>query len=847
MHSSLRRINVSSNQTNATIKSLIQKGQYRQALDSYSKPPNSPINTSRFIFPSLLKACASLSHSRYGESLHCVIAKLGLHFDPFIATSLVRMYCKFGSLTNAAKLFDEMSSCEDFVQDVASWNAIIDGYFKSRVFDSGMVQFRRMQVLNVDPDGYTLCILLGVSNDLLGYSCGKEMHNYVLRNKFDNDPFVVTAMIDMYSKTNRVTDAWNVFTMFENNNKCIAVWNSMINGFRENGFWSNCLSLYSLAKRENLELGSTTISSVLTACSYDEAIIFGPQLHSDVVKMGFDNDPFVSTSLLTFYSKCGLIKNAERIFYSVRNVNEVGIWNSMISAYVNCGFAIDALDIYIRMQGTKLSPDFFTVLNALVACGLIGSWCLGTMMHGELIKRPVKDCVAVQSALLTMYSKLGSLKDAYKVFNEMKEKDSVAWGSIISACCDDKKFEDVLYLFKTVISDGMKLDYIVVASAIIACVGCNDENLGFCIHGSAIKNGLGLDSFTGSVLIEFYSKFGKPDMANRAFSNVLKKNIVVWNSLMSCYSENGLPDVSIALLPQIRENGLAFDSISITTVLSAVSQMAVLIKGKTVHCYRIKFLTSNEIQVENTLIDMYIKCGCFDYARRVFNKMLKRDVVAWNTMIAGYGSHGECRKAIDLFREMQDSGASPDGITFLSLISSCNHNGFVNEGLDLFRSMKEHGIEPSIEHYVNIVDLLGRAGCLNEAFRFIEEMDIEPDRGVWLSLLSACRVHRHVELGEVAADNLIRMEPERGGNYVQLLNLYVEAGLKEKAGNLRALMRQKGLTKVPGCSWIEVRDKVDVFYSGDSFSDRTVEIYEILDGLRNSMKRTECDLVNILV
>ncbi|GFP86625.1 pentatricopeptide repeat-containing protein at2g40720 [Phtheirospermum japonicum] len=840
MHSTLRRF-VSSNQINATIKSLVQKGLYQQALDSYSKPPNSPIHTSRFIFPSLLKACASLSYSRYGESLHCAIAKLGLHLDPFIATSLVRLYVKCGSLSNAAKLFDKMSQCETLVEDVALWNSIVDGYFKSRLFDAGMAQFRRMQVLNVDPDVYTVCIFLGICNDFLGFSYGKEIHSYVLRNKFDDEPFVVTAMIEMYSKSNRVTDAWNVFTMFGSNNY-IAVWNSMINGFCKNGFWTNCLNLYSLAKNENLEVGSTTFSSVLTACSNGEVVNFGFQLHCDVVKTGFVNDPYVSTSLLTFYSKCGLIENAERVFYSVRNSSEVGIWNSMISAYVNCGCANDALDIYIRMRGKKIPPDVFTVLNALVACGSIGLWCSGMMIHGELIKRPVKDCVAVQSALLTMYSKIGSLKDAYKVFGEMKKKDLVAWGSMISACRDDKKFEDVLYLFKMMISDGVKLDSIVVASAIIACIGYSDEKLGFCIHGSVIKNGLHLDSFTGSVLIEFYSKFGKPDMANRAFSNVLKKNIVLWNSLMSCYSENGLPGISVGLLPQIRENGLVLDSISITTVLSAVSQMAVLIKGKTIHCYRIKFLISNEIQVENTLIDMYVKCGCFDYARRVFDKMLERDVVAWNTMIAGYGSHGECRKAIGLFNEMRASRTSPDEITFLSLISSCNHNGFVDEGLDLFRSMREHGIDPRIEHYVNIVDLLGRAGCVNEAFRFIEEMDIEPDRGVWLSLLSACRVHRNVELGEVAADNLIKLEPGRGGNYVQLLNLYVEAGLKEKAGNLRAVMRQKGLTKMPGCSWIEVRDKIDVFYSGDSFSDRTVEIYEILDGLKNSMKRTECDL-----
>ncbi|KAI3470969.1 hypothetical protein Pfo_027632 [Paulownia fortunei] len=835
----LRQTHFSSHHVDAKIKALVQQGHYQEAVELYSKEASFPNNTSRFTFPSLLKACASLSNFRYGETFHCSITKMGLHFDPYIITSLIRLYVKCGSLCSAVKLFDNVSQCGVLGEDVALWNSIIDGYSKNGFFEEGMVQFRRMQVLNVKPDGYTLCIFLGMCNGFLGISYVKEIHGYVLRNMFDDDPFVITAMIDMYSNSCRPMDAWNVFEKLENK-YCIAVWNAMINGFCENGFWRNGLQLYSLAKSEGLELGSTTFSSVLTACSQGEAMDFGCQLHCDVVKTGFESDPYASTSLLTFYSKSGFVEDAERVFYLVRD-KEVGIWNSMISAYVNCGCADDALDIYTQMRRRQVAPDSFTISNALIACSMIGSYYFCTMMHGELMKRPIKDSVAVQSALLTMYSKLGSVKDAYKVFSQMQEKDVVAWGSMISGSCENRKFKEALYLYKTMESDGVKPDPRVIASAITACVGLGDGKLGCCIHGLAIKEGLDLDAFTGSTLIEFYSKCGQPDMAKKAFSNVLQKNLVVWNSLISCYSQNGLPDVSISLLPQILRDGLYPDSISITSVLAAVSQMAALLKGKIIHGYHIRFLLPEEIQVGNALIDMYIKCGCFTYAQRMFQNMSKRDLVAWNSMIAGYGSHGECHKAIDLFHEMRNSGTAPDEITFLSLIASCNHCGFIDEGLNLFRSMREHRTEPKMEHYINIVDLLGRAGRLDDACGFIENMAIAPDRGIWLSLLSACRVHRNVELGELAAHNLIKMDPERGSSYVQLLNLYVEAGLKEKAANLRALMRQNGLTKLPGCSWIEIKNKVDVFFSGDSSSPKIIKIYEILHSLKNSMKRTECN------
>ncbi|GER31940.1 pentatricopeptide repeat-containing protein [Striga asiatica] len=831
MRSILRRTHVSSDQINAIIKSVAQQGHFQEALHSYSI---SPIDISRFAFPSLLKSCAD---SRHGEALHCAISKMGLHFDPYIATSLVRMYCKRGALSSAAELFDELSQRQDLVRDVALWNSILDMCFKCGGFEEGIALFSRMRALNVKPDGYTLCILLG-SCGYVFY--GKEIHGYVVRNNFGDDPFVITAMIGMYSSFARPMDAWNVFDNLSEINQSITACNAMISCFSINGHFEICLELYYSAKRKGLEMGSSTFTSVLTACSHGESLDFGRQLHCDVVKTGFERDSYVGTSLLTFYAKCGCVESAERVFCLAKDCREVGLWNSMISAYVSIGRPDDALGIYIRKRREQIVLDAFTLSNALVACTMIGSYCLGQLMHGELIKRPVKENVAVQSALLTMYSKLGSVKDACEVFGEMEVKDIVAWGSMISGFCENKKFKEALYLYKIMKSDGMELDSSIMASVITACVGNVDEQFGYCVHGLAIKEGLDLDAFTGSSLIEFYSKLGHPEIAKKVFSNVLRRNLALWNSLISCYSENGLPNVSLDLVPRILSDGLFLDSITVTSVLSAVSQMAALLKGKAIHCYHIKLLHNREVHVQNALIDMYLKCGCFRYAQNVFDRMPKRDVVAWNTMISGYGSHGNCERAINLFVEMQDSGTQPDEITFLSLISSCNHNGFVNEGLNLFQSMREHKIEPKIEHYINVVDLLGRAGCLEEAFNFIEKMAIAPDRSIWLSLLSACRVHKNINLGELAANNLIKLEPGRGSNYIPLLNLYVDEGLKDKAANLRALLRQKGLLKVPGCSWIEVKNKVHVFFSGDSSSERIAEIYEILDNLRNSMKKRVC-------
>lgn len=828
--STLKETHSSSN-LNFNIRALVQKGQHFEALQCYSKEPHFPLKTFELTFPAVLKACASLQSLGIGRTIHATIIVMGMQCDPYMATSLINMYVKCGSICNAVQVFDHISKSEALSRDVTVWNAMIDGYFKNGFRKECVAQFRGMQALRVKPDGYTLSILLGVFCRL---STGKEIHGYVIRNSFEGDPFIVTALVDMYTNCGRAMDAWRVFESQGDENS-VVIWNAMMSGFCENGLWNRSLELYSLLRERNYEIMSSTCCSVLTACSEGEDVEFGRQVHSDVVRMGFGSDQYVHTSLLTMYAKCGLIEDAEKVFHSVLGKG-VETWNAMVSAYVGNGWVHESLLTYNQMKIRLVPSDSFTISNILTSCSIIGLYDFGRSIHAELIKRPVQTNVTVQSALLTMYSKCGKVEDALEVFSRMEEKDVVAWGAMMSGFYQNKRYEEAVGSCKEMLSFNMKPDSNILVMAINASVGFESIELGCSFFGLTIKLGMESDAFVGSSLMDIYSKIGQPEMAKRIFSGISNKNLVVWNSLISCYSQNGLPELSICVLPQIVQHGLIPDAVSVTSALAAVSSVAALLKGKALHGYLIRYQIQEDNQVENALIDMYIKSGCLKYAESIFNNMSGRSLVTWNSMITGYGSHGDCFKAINLFTEMRRYGITPDHVTFLSLISACNHTGLVDEGLKLFQLMRDYTIEPQIDHYVNIVDLLGRTGRLDDAYNFILNMSVEPEPSIWLCLLSACRVHRNVELGELAAKNLLKMEEARGGNYVQLLNLYGEAGMKEKAANLRAQMKQKGLRKIGGCSWIEMKDSTDVFFSGDSSSPRTIEVYDTLHSLRSIMK-----------
>jgi pentatricopeptide repeat protein len=233
---------------------------------------------------------------------------------------------------------------------------------------------------------------------------------------------------------------------------------------------------------------------------------------------------------------------------------------------------------------------------------------------------------------------------------------------------------------------------------------------------------------------------------------------------------------------------------------------------------------------------MFAKCGSVEGARLVFDRTLDRDVVVWSAMIVGYGLHGRAREAISLYRAMERGGVHPNDVTFLGLLMACNHSGMVREGWWFFNRMADHKINPQQQHYACVIDLLGRAGHLDQAYEVIKCMPVQPGVTVWGALLSACKKHRHVELGEYAAQQLFSIDPSNTGHYVQLSNLYAAARLWDRVAEVRVRMKEKGLNKDVGCSWVEVRGRLEAFRVGDKSHPRYEEIERQVEWIESRLK-----------
>ncbi|OVA07506.1 Pentatricopeptide repeat [Macleaya cordata] len=369
-----------------------------------------------------------------------------------------------------------------------------------------------------------------------------------------------------------------------------------------------------------------------------------------------------------------------------------------------------------------------------------------------------------------------------------------------------------------------------------ACSSLSALQEGKDIHEHVIRTGWESDVFVGASLIDVYAKCGCVGDARQVFDKILVRDVVLWNSMLAAYSQNGHPDEALSLCREMAwTTGFRPTVATLVTVISASADIAALPQGREVHgfCWRHGFETQDK--VKTALVDMYAKSGFLKVARRLFERLKDKRVVSWNAMIAGYAMHGHASEALALFEEMKKE-ALPDHITFVGVLSACRHGRLMDEGWKFFESMvRDHLIEPTVQHYTCMIDLLGHAGRLDEAYDLIVRMSVRPDSGVWGSLLNSCKLHKNVELGEQALERLIELEPDDAGNYVILSNIYAQAGKWEGVAKLRKFMQERGLKKSIACSWIGVKNKDHAFLAGDVFHPQSDEIYAELKRLGGLM------------
>lgn len=478
-------------------------------------------------------------------------------------------------------------------------------------------------------------------------------------------------------------------------------------------------------------------------------------------------------------------------------------------------------------------PDEFTLPCVIKACANLRTIKEGKMIHGLALKLGFGSGsgVHVESSLVSLYSKCGDIDSARKVFDKMLVKDLVSWNVLLDGYvkCGGENIEVILRLFDempekdafscTVLIDGL------------AKSGRVDE------AREVFDSMLDKNVASWNAMIYGYMKYGNYKLAGDLFDRMDERNIITWNSIISGYELNGKFLEALRMFQVMLDKGLKANDVTIVSVLSAISKLASLSKGRWVHSYMSKAGYRLDGVLGISLIEMYSKCGSIESALMVFRGISKKKLGHWTAIIVGLGMHGMAPDATDLFLEMQRNGIKPNAITFVGVLNACSHVGMVDDGRRYFSMMKnEYGIEQTVEHYGCLVDILCRAGHLDEAKSTIEKMPMKPSKIIWMTLLSSARNYRNIDIGEYAAKNLIELAPETVQCYVLLSNMYAVAGQWEKVSLVREMMKRRGFKKEPGCSSIEHKGVLHEFMVGDKSHPQSELIYSKLSEMKNKLR-----------
>ncbi|KAK6282403.1 hypothetical protein POUND7_016228 [Theobroma cacao] len=624
----------------------------------------------------------------------------------------------------------------------------------------------------------------------------------------------------------------------------------------------------------------------------------------------FDEMPernvFSWNTIISAYIKSQNLTQARALFDDAPHKDLV-TYNSMLSGYVSAdGSETHAVKLFYDMQAAcddKIKIDEFTVTTMLSLSAKLTNLSYGAQLHCFMVKTGNNKTGFAVSSLIDMYSKCGCFKEAFQVYKgggglvdlvsknamvaafcregememalelfwkEPELNDAVSWNTLISGYQQHGYIEESLKLFVRMGENGVRWNEHTFTSVLSACSILKNLKAGKEVHGWVLKNGLSLNPFVSSGIVDVYCKCGQMKYAElmhlgsgrsntfsvtsmivgyssqgnmvearRLFDSFDEKNSVVWTALFSGYLKSQNCDAVFQLLGEFWEKEATIpDGLILMCVLGASALQAALDPGKQTHGYILRVGIEMDEKLFSAIIDMYSKCGHIAYAGKMFQKVNFKDSVIYNVMMAGYAHHGHESKVFQLFEEMLQQGIRPDVVTFVALLSACRHCGSAELGEKYFNSMTEsYKILPEIDHYACMIDLYGRANQLEKAVEFMKVIPVEQDAAIMGAFLNACRLNKNAELAREAEAKLLRIEGDSGARYVQLANIYAAEGKWAEMGRIRKEMRGK-VKKFAGCSWVFVDNGVNTFISSDRSHSKAEAVYATLDCLTRKLHET---------
>ncbi|XP_068661247.1 pentatricopeptide repeat-containing protein At5g04780, mitochondrial-like [Aristolochia californica] len=553
------------------------------------------------------------------------------------------------------------------------------------------------------------------------------------------------------------------------------------------------------------------------------------QLHSFLATNGFIQfDPRLGARIITQYSILDDMQSAYSLFLAMERYNCSFLWNAMIRAYSTGGFYDETIDVYLLMREKGLQPDNYTypiLLKAFAHNCLITE---GKLLHSHLLKNGFEMDSIVNSGLMSFYAKCGEIEYAGALFVQMSRKDIVCWNTIITGFEQLGRAEESLAFFRQMQLEGPVANLVTIVGVTSAVTQMRDARMARSVHAYAVRNGFESNVFLQSALVAMYSKCAEVSKGRKLFDRMVDRDLVCWNVMIAAYEKSEQARESLELFHKMQQDGFLAGPVTMVSVASAIGQLGDDLRARSVHAKSIRNEFLDHVNVGNSVIAMYGKCGLVKIAQVVFYAMKRKDTFSWNSILSGYTQNGFAKEALLLFDQMLGLGFGPDSVTMLNVVGACSYlgslhlargiHGFIFKRIEIGTTLKNAIVDlyckcGDLEAAVWIFNdnlVSGRNVCTwnvmisgygnhgrgkeaLELFSRMQKEGIEPNDITFTSILSACSHAGLIEEGRRCFSDIGKMVKKfhKGPlviHYACMVDMLGRAGLLSEASDLIAEM-----------------------------------------------------------
>ena len=503
------------------------------------------VRMDHFVLSLALKACALNMNLYYGELLHGYSVKSSFVNSVFVGSALVDMYTKVGKIQQGCRVFDEMP-----VRNVVSWTAVITGLVQAGYAKEGLVYFSEMQRSKVEYDSYSFAIALKACADFGALNYGREIHAKTMKKGFNESSFVANTLATMYNKCGKLVYGMRLFEKMRTQD--VVSWTTIITTLVQMGQEEHAIEAFIKMKESDVSPNEYTFAAIISGVANLAITECGEQLHAHVLRIGLVDSLSVANSIITMYSKCGQLTSASMVFHGMTR-RDIVSWSTIIAAYSQGGYGEEAFEYlsWMRREGPK--PNEFAFASVLSVCGSLAILEQGKQLHAHVLSIGLEHTAMIQSALINLYSKCGSIKDASKIFNVAENEDIVSWTAMINGYAEHGCSQKAIDLFVKIHTGGLKPDSVTFIGVLTACSHAGLVDLGFHYFNLMINEyRINPSKEHYGCMIDLLCRAGRLTDAERMIKSMpFQRDDVVWSTLLRACRLNGDVDRGIRAAEEI--------------------------------------------------------------------------------------------------------------------------------------------------------------------------------------------------------------------------------------------------------------------------------------------------------